>query len=537
MRVITFLFIAVAFGFSGNVLAQENQFAVFFKDKKGASFSLDQPEQFLSEKSLQRRLKQGIELDEKDLPVSYAYLNELKANDAKIIYTSKWLNGALIEVVDTSAKDKIKQLPFLRTPSFPLGTLELNEVNEIAEELNYGNSFAQNEMLGVDLMHELGYNGEGITIAIVDGGFNNANEIAAFDRLFQKEKIKGTFDFVELEENVYDDHKHGLQVFSAMAAYVPGELIGPAYNADYFLFRTEDTGTEVRIEEFYWAVAAEYADSAGVDILSSSVGYNLFDDPNDDYVQEDLNGEKAMITQVADIAAGRGILVVVSAGNEGNDPWKSIIFPADADSVLAVGAVNQVGVLTAFSSIGPSADNRIKPDLVAMGQGTILLSPTGSITSNNGTSFAAPLVAGLAAGVWQAFPHLTNMELLELLKNSGSQASNPDNELGYGIPSFKTIIENSPLGLNEPKDDLEQLMVYPNPNSGVIQLDLPEKVLGKEMNLVLTSIEGKEIYKSRTFPNEALYQIKISEGLKLKGLHLLKVQYHTISKVFKIYFK
>lgn len=231
------------------------------------------------------------------------------------------------------------------------------------------------------------------------------------------------------------------------------------------------------------------------------------------------------------------MLVVVSAGNEGNDPWKSIIFPADGDSVLAVGAVNQTGNLTAFSSLGPSADDRIKPELVAMGQGTIVLSPTGSISSNNGTSFAAPIVAGLAAGVWQAFPHLTNMELMELLKNSGSQASNPDNKLGYGIPSFKSIIENTPLS-SKTFDHLDnEIKFYPNPNAGIFHFDLPENWVGKELNWVLISRDGREIQKASIIPHAASFQVDISGNSKLKGPYLLKVQQQKISKVFKIYFE
>jgi subtilisin family serine protease len=278
--------------------------------------------------------------------------------------------------------------------------------------LDYGLSTNQVSMIGADIMHQQGFTGKGMSIAVFDSGFRNAHLLPAFRHVFTSNRILATYDFVNKEESVYEDDEHGLRVFSAMAAYVPGQIIGTAYEAEYLLFRTEDASSEFRIEEINWLLAAEYADSAGVDVINSSLGYNYFSNPGMNYSRADMDGNTALVTRAADMAAATGMLVVVSAGNEGDDPWQTVAAPADADSVLSVGAVDRDGLYATFSSRGPTADGRIKPEVVAQGRGTVLSAASGNTVSSNGTSYSSPVLAGMATGFWQAYPHLTNMEEL-----------------------------------------------------------------------------------------------------------------------------
>lgn len=461
--------------------AQNARYFIEFIDKRNSPYSVDRPLEFLSQRSVNRRVQQRIAVMKKDLPVNPAYLQAVRSAGARVWYTSRWMNGALIEA-DPAALGRVRQLPFVRTQSVEekvtemlqtgpshTGTQQVEksaEGHQIFQTTNppaYGAASPQLNMLEVNTMHSLDYTGKNIHIAVLDGGFRNADQLPFFRHLISENRILGTYDFVNKEKSVFEDEAHGMQVLSAIGAFQPGELVGPAYGSAFWLLRTEDSSGEYRVEEVNWLIAAEFADSVGVDILHSSLGYNLFDDHSMDYNQRQMDGETALVTKAADMAAATGMLVVVSAGNEGDDPWRTISAPADADSVLAVGAVDARGFRVPFSSIGPSADGRVKPDIAAMGQGTVVGEPDGSIGTSSGTSFAAPLVTGLAAGLWQAFPQLTNMEVISYLKRSGSQSTRPDSLLGYGIPNFSKALElaNRDYGKDQPMGYLS-----PNPLRG-----------------------------------------------------------------------
>ena len=542
--------ISCAFFESFSVVGQTQKSLFFFKDKTGTSYSLDEPEAFLTNRSIERRNKQGISLNERDLPVSNVYLDAIKEAGANILYTTKWLNGVLIEAEDAAVFETIKEFDFIIESNISLGTLEPAEfikentaVNKIRQEsahqkktkeLDYGVSFNQLEMLGVPTMHEAGYTGKGILIAILDGGFNNADEIAVFDSLFINKQIISTYDFVEREENVYDDHDHGTNVLSIIGANSPGNIIGAAYEADFVLLRSEEVANESRVEEFYWLAAAEYADSIGADIINSSLGYSTFDDPIDNYTHEDLDGETSLITIAADFAASTGMLVVASAGNEGNKNWGTITPPADGDSVLSVGAVSAQQTHVGFSSIGPSSDGRIKPDVSAQGSSVVIGSGSGNIESSNGTSFSTPLITGLAAGIWQSLPNYTNMQLLKVIKLISSQYINPDNELGYGIPNFINL--NDVIASNN-KVNAFDFQVYPVPFSSLIQIELPSKLGGKEVDLVFYDLKGKVLFQERHLvtENHVFLGIEklnsIPKGILLLGISSEKgISYRTVIK-------
>ncbi|MBL6447601.1 S8 family peptidase [Fulvivirga sp. 29W222] len=327
--------------------------------------------------------------------------------------------------------------------------------------------------------HSREISGEGIAIAILDSGFPGVDNSAPFEKIRNENRIKYCYDFVENEEDVYDDHSHGTKVLSTIAAFQEGELIGAAFGADFYLFVTEDVHSEFPVEEFFWLVAAESADSLGVDIITSSLGYSTFDNPKYDYSMKDLTGDRSIISLAADFAASTGILVVCSSGNS-YDPWGlKLHSPADGDSVLAVGSVNANEDLSYFSARGPTADGRIKPDVVALGEQTVVANGFGYIGSTSGTSFSAPLVAGLAACVWQSFPHLNNMEVLELIRMAGNRYNEPDNGYGFGIPHYNSIMRaiNSENHLNDPK----RVSVFPNPARGQVnfKFTLSSTVNGK----------------------------------------------------------
>ena len=478
-------------------------YLVLLRDKAGTSYSISRPDQFLSQRSILRRQKQNIPVLERDLPVNPAYVTQLQQTGAKIWFTSRWLNAVLIEATDATLAS-VQKLPLVKglefgrslasarlpAPVRPVSAGSAQQTRKFGElePLNYGASQEQVSQIGVDNMHRQGYHGETMLIGVLDAGFLNADKVGFLKPLFDEGRVLATYDFVRKETAVYEDDSHGLSCLSALAATADNQLYGTAFNAQFILLRTEDAATESRVEEANWLFGAEYADSAGVDVISSSVGYTQFDDASASYTYADMDGKTALSTRAAQVATETGMVVVVAAGNEGNSAWRYLSAPSDAASVLAVGAVNQTGQRAAFSSVGPSADNRVKPDLAARGQGTVVGSPGGQILMGSGTSFAAPLVAGLAAGFWQAHPQLTATQVTEALRRSGSQSDNPDNELGYGIPNFERASRLA--------EDLSQLLIYPNPFSeseplsvfwGEVEPNVP-------LNATLTDLTGRILW-------------------------------------------
>jgi serine protease AprX len=521
-----------------NVQAQQvRKHIIYFKDKSGSSYSIDKPADFLSERAVERRVKYGIPVAAKDLPVDSTYLQALTAAGARVIYPSKWLNGALIEGSD-SLLESIRTLPFVASAE----RLAMRETGNVETEkllagtqslagkdtLSYGSSELQIDMLGADVMHQMGYRGEGMVIAVLDAGFYKVNELSAFKHLFDEGKVLGTYDFVAHEESVYEDNTHGLGVLSCIAAYLPGQMVGTAYNSNFYLFRTEDASQEYRVEEFNWLVAAERADSLGADVINSSLGYNSFDDPSFNYLLKDLNGRTSLITRASNMAASTGMLIVNSAGNSGDkaDWSRKITFPADADSTLSVGAVDPMSMHARFSSRGPTADGRIKPDVVAMGALTAVVQPNGQIKRGFGTSYAAPLVAGLVTGLWQAHPELNNMQIIDLLRQSASEGSAPNDSLGYGIPNF-VAAHKMATALNEKKaSEISEpvLGLYP------LQVKKEKVVLQvsnfKEDNLLVkvTNTKGKVVAKEEIENVQAENQLSFKTRKLKKGTYYLYVE-------------
>lgn len=436
-----------------------DKYWVKFTDKINTPYSIENPEDFLSQKAIDRRTNQGISIETNDLPVDPAYIQAIIDEGAEILTVSKWFNSVTVYTTSSSVINAIELLPFvLSVEKDNLGYPFINEKsakpffeNESTKEItsslkgissgqsyDYGFAFNQIDMLNGILLHDAGYDGSGMTIAVLDAGFLNVDIIEGFDSLWINGQILGYKDFVEpASPNIFSSHYHGTMVLSTMGANLPTEMVGTAPEADYWLLRSEDADTEYLIEEVNWVSAAEFADSVGADIINSSLGYTTFDDASQDHTYADMDGNTTPITIGADIAASKGILVVNSAGNSGGSSWQYIGAPADGNEVFSIGAVNSSGNYASFSSTGPSYDGRVKPNVVAQGQGSTVISAySGSVTSGNGTSFSSPITAGMVACLWQAHPDKTNFEIMTAIEESASLANNPNDQLGYGIPDY-----------------------------------------------------------------------------------------------------
>ena len=424
------------------------KYRVSLKDKSDCGFSVNHPEKFLSQKSIERRKRQGLSVDETDLPVSKKYLDQLQKAGVRVLHTSKWNNTALVQTTDTSIIEKISSLPFVvgvrkvasytkaDKPSSVNRRLLVNNAAASGDTLSdmgyYGRGENQIKMLHGETLHSRGFRGEGMTIAILDGGFNNADIIP----MLQNVKILGTKDFAGDNDNIYEQERHGMMVLSCIAMNQPYYMVGTAPEASFYLIRSEDSNTEQLVEEDNWCAAIEYADSLGVDLVNSSLGYTTFDNPADNVEYWEQDGKTHLNSRSASLAASKGIVVCNSAGNSGNNRWKRIGVPADAENILAVGALTPGGLNTLFSSLGHSADGRVKPDICAQGENCAVMGNNGRITSANGTSFASPILCGVVACYWQAHPTLTAKEVIEHVHRLGDRYIHPDNVYGYGTPDF-----------------------------------------------------------------------------------------------------
>ncbi|HOK85921.1 MAG TPA: S8 family serine peptidase [Tenuifilum sp.] len=508
-----------------NVSAQAKYF-IGFTDKQNSTYSVDKPNEFLSARAIERRQKQGIAITTDDLPVSSTYINQVAQIATTIHYPLRWFNG-VVATLTPQQLTAIQELSFVKSVTKVFEPtksstdeetdwqpLNQSDKNTFAN-LNYGASYTQVAMMNGHILHGNGYLGDGMVIAVLDAGFLNANTHSAFDSLWQRGRILGARDFVNPQSDIYKEHYHGTMVLSAMGGYIDGQLIGTAPRANYWLIRTEDAATEQIIEEYNWAAGAEFADSVGADIINSSLGYTTFDVASQNHTYQDLNGNTAPVTLAANMAASKGMVVVVSAGNDGNAPWHYISVPADSPNVLTVGAVDNKRVKADFSSFGPTADGRIKPDVCAMGKGTVLAIATGTTGTSNGTSFSSPLMAGMVACLWQAKPSLTAQQIVELVKSSSSSYASPNNNTGYGIPDFAQASTSS---ITDARNSIE---LWPNPFTSKINILLGKSFIPANISIFTTN--GQLILTMNAFSDGTGHvEINISEELP-KGIYLLSI--------------
>ncbi len=460
---IFFLFIENA------ALAQYTRHVVQLTDKGGSTYSLSRPQEFLSDKSIDRRQRSGIGFDSTDLPISPAYLSAIaEVPGVTVLNVSKWLNTVVIRISSPEALEQINTFPFVQQiretaaralpvqddllPSRIPVTYELprHEIRSgirgtkgIQNEIDYGNTYAQIHVHEGEYLHNAGFTGSGLTIALLDAGYAGYLSNPAFDSLRINNRILGGYDFVQNTPGISQAHTHGTSCLSVIASNRPGVLVGSAPAASYWLLRTEDAASEYPIEEYNWAAAAEFADSVGADIISSSLGYITFDDPTMNYSYSMRDGNTGISTRAADLAARKGILVMNSAGNTGGiaGDERFISCPADGDSVVAVGAIRTDMQIAGFSSWGPNANGKVKPNLVSIGQGTILANAQGNPVGGNGTSFSNPNLAGLFACLWQAFPEFSNMDIINAVQQSADRYQTPEIRYGYGVPNFRVAYD------------------------------------------------------------------------------------------------
>ena len=505
---------------------------VYFKDKPEETTYLNNPLAMLSQKALDRRTKQNIVIDLKDIPIAKSYIDAVvNATGIKVMAKSKWLNALHITGSETKINDLLG-LSFVDHVEFAANDLNKNSLLEkptqdkfeISENFNYGSSLNQIEMLKGDFLHQQNNTGQGMTIAVMDAGFPGVDTFSAFQRIRDNNQILGGYDYVNRNTNFYSGISHGTSVLSTMAGFIDGQLVGTAPDANYYLFITEDASQETPLEESLWVEAAEKADSIGVDIINTSLGYTTFDEARYDYSYADMNGNTTFITRGADIAFSRGMIIVNSAGNSGNNSWHYINAPADGLNVLTIGAVDMDETITSFSSFGPTFDGRIKPDANAKGGGATIINSSGTVTTGSGTSFASPIICGVIACFWQAYPDKTNAEIVQIIRESGHLYGTPTDHEGYGIPNFETAF----ITLTVSDDIIVGLNFYPNPFKDFIQFQFADNI--NDFQISIFDMLGKKISEKQITKQEPLVRV----NNLAQGIYIMRVELKGESSSFKI---
>ncbi len=513
---LSFLFSVIFFH---EASSQFSRLIVQLKDKGGNSFSLSNPSQFLSAKALLRRSKYNIPLDSTDLPATQNYVNSIKAiSNVAVLSVSKWLNRVLIQTTDPAAISTIQAFPFVvsvsnSAPKFigqhppktkfdehvqPLQPDAGKTSQVTSNTYNYGTNYNQVHIHEGEFLHNKGFNGSNMQITVLDAGFNNYKAVTAFDSIRMNGQVLGERDYVDYDGSVSEDDTHGMYCLSTMAANWPGQMVGTAPKANFWLVRTENAPNEYPVEEHNWVVGAEFADSTGSDMISSSLGYTTFDNSIFDHTYNDFYKNTATSSQGAALAAKKGMIVMNSAGNEGNNSWHYLGFPADADSVCAVGAVNGQGIIAGFSSRG--YPGKIKPNIVSVGVSTIIAGQNNQPASGNGTSFSNPNVAGLIACLWEAFPALSNMQILNAVYRSANRYTTPDSSYGFGIPNFRVAYRIIRHDQNVTLYGNDWLWASPNPFDTAINVKLIGRVDGNAV-LYLKNATG-QILATQNFVTE-----------------------------------
>jgi hypothetical protein len=538
----------------GTLSAQENGskiYVVHLKDKGVNTDASINPSLYLTDKAIERRIKHSISFDQSDIPVNEEYVKSISGSGARILTRSRWFNTLVIEATPEILVS-VSSLPFVSRVKLLENKTQLLSEKDVkpyfkAESVNpwtkgftkkatsdvydYGAAYNQINQMHGQYLHNNGYSGQGMTIAVLDAGFNSVDVMPCFDSLRANNQIKGTTDIAQPGNNVYGNwmYTHGTSVLSCMGSYINGQMVGTAPKADYWLIRTEVAETESIIEEYYWVSGAEFADSVGADLINSSLGYTTFDDPSTNHTYADMDGNTTVVTIGADKAAEKGILVVNSAGNEGGSAWKYISAPADGDSVFTIGAVDFAGNRAGFSSVGPTYDGRIKPTVDAQGLNSAIFSP-GGLGSGSGTSFSSPITCGITACLWQALPSYNNMQVIELMKATASQASAPDSLLGWGIPNVEKALTTLSVNTQSVKNTL---FCYPNPINDNLTISFPNAIQG-EYKIEIVNLQGQVVY-SEPGNTTSLRSIQLNNlGNLAAGIYLVKVSNKGFSYLNKI---
>lgn len=506
-----------------SVNAQTEDAWIYFNDKPEAESFLNEPLLMLTQKSIDRRTHHNIAIDVTDVPIHQPYVDAVNnVNNIQVLAHSKWFNCVFVRG-ELSAIQSVENLPFVSQIVY--ANKFLNDFNgdvqtpnnkafhldkfETIQTRNHGTAQTQINIHQGQLLHEAGFKGQNKIIAVLDSGFTGVNSAETFQHLFSENKILGGYNFVERNDNPYSNHNHGTLVLSTMATNLTNEYIGTAPEASYYLFVTEDVSSETTLEEALWVEAAEMADYLGADIINTSLGYNTYDDANHNHTYSDMDGQTTFIAKGSNMAFNKGMFCVTSAGNSGNSAWQYITTPGDAINTLTVGAIDADLNYVSFSSIGPSADGRVKPDVMALGRFSAVINTNGEFVLSNGTSFSGPITAGLVACLWQALPHLKNHELLQLIKENSSLFQNPTAQMGYGIPCFNCAYQNA---LSLEQVEVHQPIVYPNPFDNVLNISLFDNDF-YPTEFKLTNALGQVVFHTILHNKNTQMPMNLSKGI------------------------
>ena len=518
--------------------AQTQDAWVFFADKENVQQSIDNPITILTQEAIDRKALHNIAIDERDVPVNEAYITQIKNQPGITVYAkSKWMNCVYVRgsqsqindlldlsfVIDIEFADKSMNFAPIEDP-IPVEDKFL--VEDITQKIviDYGAAANQVEMLGGDYLHDEGYTGEGMRIAVLDAGFPGVDTESGFAYIRDDGRILGTYDFVERSETFNNNSSHGTRVLSTIGGFIDGQYAGTAIDASFYLFKTEDADSETPVEEAYWVEAVERSDSLGVHVINTSLGYQDYDNPAYSHTYEDLDGQTTFSARGANIGFEKGLIMVTSAGNDGNSGFPWVGTPGDSPGMLTIGAVDAAGDYASFSSIGPTVDGRVKPDVMAQGRDAVVINQDNEIVENNGTSFSSPITAGLVACLWQARPERTNSYVMNLIRESAHLFNNPTDQMGYGIPNFEEAL-NAILSVDA--TDIGAFVVYPNPTTDRLFINT-ENIASFQVTLF--NVLGSKVLQTRS--NSSQHSISLAQ--LQSGVYVLELQTATSSKTMKI---
>ena len=477
------------------------------KDPAVVSAALANPITILTQAALDRKNAQGIAIDERDVP-----LNEVQkaaidaATGITVLAKSKWMNAVYVRGTETNINnllnlDFVTDIEFA-DPSlnkagrgqFTQDKFEIENQTASRPVYNYGSAANQTEMLNVDYLHENDYTGDGIIVAYMDNGYPNVLNNPAYATLRNEGRLLGYYDFVARVESPDGTGSHGASTFSDAAAFLTNQFVGTAPDASYYLFVTEDDNSETPAEEAYWVEALERADSLGVYVTNTSLGYQDFDNSAYDHQYPDLDGQTTIGARGANHAFDKGMINVTSAGNDGFG-FGHVATPGDAPGAFTIGAVDGNGNYAGFSSYGPNFAGVIKPDVMAQGEDAAVVTQNGNVSFANGTSFSSPITAGAVVSLWQAVPNLKNDVVMQAIRESASLYNNPTNQMGYGIPNFGEALDALLLLSTEEHMQENYFALYPNPVSTVINISFPKSADNAEF--ALYNVLGERILQTK----------------------------------------
>jgi len=519
--------------------AQTQDAWIFFADKEDVATSIANPLTILTQEAIDRKALHGVAIDEQDVPVNEAYITQIKnATGITVFAKSKWMNCVYVQGTESNIEDLLN-LSFVTAveyadkdlnlfPSVPPFNSKFEMENAPSRIVyNYGAAANQIQQIRGDFLHEQDFTGDGMIVAVLDSGFPNVGTIPAFADIINENRLLGTYDFVGRQTDVTGTGSHGTRTFSDIGGFLTDEFVGTAPEASFYLFRTEFSPTEVPVEEAYWVEALERADSLGVDVINTSLGYQDYDNPNYDHSYADLDGQTTFAARGANVAFDKGMLLVTSAGNDGGG-FNFVATPADAPGVLTVGAVDSGGNYASFSSVGPTVDGRIKPDVMAQGVNAAVITSTGAVSFSNGTSFSSPIMTGSVACLWQVRPETTNSEIMQIVRESAHLFDNPTDQMGYGIPNFEDAFDAVQLLAIEDQLLASQFAIYPNPASNRLNVSFPQHI--EKAQLAIYNVLGTEVLRS----NISALDNGIDISGLTSGIYIVSVEANNKRNSFKL---